>query len=171
MYKTWGRIGSFGWGFVSFWYLQRGVGSVGCRRKNGGRQWWTWEAGEGCWWDGEAVEEHWKGWKEFWGRVGCGEMEMGGCISSMDLSATLVNEISCLLRLNMKETIGELIWELKSREDLHISFTQFSTWDGINWISGGFNINDYWRDREVREDKVSVMDRKIDMGVRTASLL
>ena len=103
--------------------------------------------------------------------MGHGEMEMGGCISPTDLSVTLVDEISCLLRLNMKETIGELIWELKSREDLHTSFTRFSAQDGDSWISSRFNINNYWRDGEVREDKVSATDGKIDMGVRTASLL
>ena len=117
------------------------------------------------------MEEDWKGWKEFRGRVGRGEIEMGGFFSPTDLSSTLVDEISCLLRLNMDKTVGKLFWELKSWKDLHPKFPRFSARDRVSWIGSGFNINNDWRNRKVGKDKVGATDGKIDMGVGTTSLL
>jgi hypothetical protein len=101
--------------------------------------------------------------------VGRGEIELGGCFSPTDLSATIVDEVSCLLRLNMKKTVGKLIWELKCREDLHSRFSRFSTRDGISWISDGFNINNLWSDGKIRKNKVGAADRKVDVRIGTTS--
>ena len=73
--------------------------------------------------------------------MGCSEKELGDCFSPTDLLVTLVDEVSCLLRLNMKEAIRELLRELKGGEDLLPSRSWFSMRDGISWIGNGFNID------------------------------
>jgi len=119
------------------------------------------EAGRGCW----------KGWKEFWGHVGHGEIELWDGFSPTGLSATLVDEVSFLLRLNMNKAVSKLIWELEGWEELLSSCPGFSMWDGISWIGDRFNINNFWRDRKVGEDKISMMNQKVNMRIGTASFL
>jgi hypothetical protein len=93
----------------------------------------------------DGVEGHWKGWKEFRERMGRGEIELGGCFSPMELSTTVVDDVSLRLRLNINKTIGELLRELKIWENLLSSLPQFSTRDGVSWISHGFNVDNFWR--------------------------
>ena len=89
----------------------------------------------------------------------------------MDLSATVVDKVSFLLRLNMKKRIRELLWELKGRNNLLSSLSQFSARDGVSWISNRFNVDNFWGDREVGKNEISTVDRKVNVRVRATPFL
>ena len=89
--------------------------------------------------------------------------------SSTGLSTTRVADFRENVKLDIRETILELLRELEGWEYALSGRPWFSTRDRVSWVCRGFDILGFGCDCKVGEDEMSAPHREVDVRVRAAA--